>query len=302
MRRTALLFVIAVCGYAASAQFTLRPQAGFEVPSTKISYNNLPYVTPGGQSSGQFGLRADYQFKGGFAPFAGVVTHRPLLSYNFSDPKTGMTDFTTTEGDMMVQLQAGLQYSTKPISLGKKSASSKTSTQTSSKTTAPTSSKTETFYYSGCGKKYSQTKTSTPEKDSWTVRVQPSAGIGYVPSGKPDMSTDYFATSPGYTYNAGNISTEFIGGMGFEFARNKKKFMTLSVNYFKGLGSNETSFATYPGGKEEITMLRSEVSGWNASLGVPITFTKKPAAKKSATKTQKSSGKCGSYYKSRCGF
>ena len=42
MRRTALLFVIAVCGYAASAQFTLRPQAGFEVPSTKISYNNLP--------------------------------------------------------------------------------------------------------------------------------------------------------------------------------------------------------------------------------------------------------------------
>ena len=174
----------------------------------------------------------------------------------------------------MVQLQAGLQYSTKPISLGKKSASSKTSTQTSSKTTTPTSSKTETFYYSGCGKKYSQTKTSTSEKDSWTVRIQPSAGIGYVPSGKPDMSTDYFATSPGYTYNAGNISTEFIGGMGFEFARNKKKFMTLSVNYFKGLGSNETSFATYPGGKEEITMLRSEVSGWNASLGVPITFTK----------------------------
>ena len=199
----------------------------------------------------------------------------------------------------MVQLQAGLQYSTKPISLGKKSASSKTSTQTTSKTTP----ETKTYYYSSCGKKYSQTKSCTSEKASWTVRVQPSAGIGYVPSGKPDMSTDYFATSPGYTYNAGNISTEFIGGMGFEFARNKKKFMTLSVNYFKGLGSNETSFATNYGGKEEITTLRSEVSGWNASLGVPITFTKKPAAKKSATKTQKNkTSKCSSYYKSRCGF
>jgi len=108
MRRTALLFVIAVFGYAANAQFTLTPQAGFEIPSTKISYNNLPYIKPQGQSSGQFGLRADYQFKGGFAPFAGIVTHRPLVSYNFSDPKTGTTDYTSSEGDLMVQLQAGL--------------------------------------------------------------------------------------------------------------------------------------------------------------------------------------------------
>ena len=300
MRRTALLFVIAVFGYAANAQFTLTPQAGFEIPSTKISYNNLPYIKPQGQSSGQFGLRADYQFKGGCAPFAGIVSHRPLVSYNFSDTKTGMTDYTSAEGDLLVQLQAGLQYSSKPISLGKKTPAAKTTTKKTSST--------EHFYYSSCGRKYSETtsctekKSCTSQKSSWAMRIQPSAGIGYVPSSKPDMEKDYFATSPGYTYNAGNISTEFIGGMGFEFDRNQKKFLTLRVNYFKGLGNNETSFTTQTSGKEETTTLKSQVSGWNASLGIPISFTKKPAAKKSAAKSQKSHHSCGGYYKSRCGF
>jgi hypothetical protein len=298
MRRAALLSVIAVFGYAANAQFTLTPQAGFEVPSTKISYNHLPYIKPAGQTSGQFGLRANYEFKGGFAPFAGIVTHSPLVTYNFSDPKTGMTDYTTSDGDVLVQLQTGLQYNSKPISLSKKTAT-KTATQTTSKTES---------YYSSCGRKYSESKactekkTCTSQKSSWTMRVQPSAGIGYVPSAKEDMQTDYFATSPGYTYNAGNTNTEFIGGIGFEFARNKKKFVTLSVNYFKGLGTNETSFATQTTGKEEITTLRSEVSGWNASLGIPISFAKKPASKTSSAKSQKTNSKCGMYYKSRCGF
>ncbi len=300
MRRTALLFVIAVFGFAANAQFTLTPQAGFEIPSTKISYNHLPYIQPEGQSSGQFGLRADYQFKGGFAPFAGIVTHRPLVSYNFGDPKTGMTDYTSAEGDLLVQLQAGLQYSSKPISLGKKTPAAKATTQKTSGT--------EHFYYSSCGRKYSETrsctekKSCTSQKSSWSMRVQPSAGIGYVPSSKPDMEKDYFATSPGYTYNAGNISTEFIGGMGFEFDRNQKKFLTLRVNYFKGLGNNETNFTTQTSGKEETTTLKSQVSGWNASLGIPISFAKKPAAKKSASKSQGGHHSCSGYYKSRCGF
>ena len=134
------------------------------------------------------------------------------------------------------------------------------------------------------------------------MRIQPSAGIGYVPSGKTDMATYFPSSAPGYTYNAGNISTEFIGGMGFEFARNNRKFLTLSVNYFQGLTNNETSITTQVLGKEETTYLSSKVSGWNLSLGVPISFDKKPATKNTAQKKQKSSGKCSSYYKSRCGF
>ena len=132
------------------------------------------------------------------------------------------------------------------------------------------------------------------------MRIQPSAGIGYVPSSKTDMATYFPTSAPGYTYNAGNIATEFIGGMGFEFARNKKKFLSLNVNYFQGLAKSETSFTTQVLGKEETTKLSSKVSGWNASLGIPISFAKKPAAKKSAEKGSKSKSKC-SYYKSRCG-
>src|SRR5215218_2653617 len=115
MRRTALLIVIAVGGSAANAQFTLRPQVGLEFPSTKISYNDLGYIKPESQSSGQLGLRADYQFKGGFGPFAGVTTHIPGVGYHFADPQTGMSEYSTSQGNLQVQLQGGLQYSTKPI-------------------------------------------------------------------------------------------------------------------------------------------------------------------------------------------
>lgn len=47
MRKTALLLEIAVYGYAANAQFTLRPQAGLENPLTKISHNHLPLFKTG---------------------------------------------------------------------------------------------------------------------------------------------------------------------------------------------------------------------------------------------------------------
>src|SRR5215831_10685348 len=119
MRKTALLLVIAVYSYAANAQFSLRPQAGFEFPVTKISYNNAPYIKPECQSLPQAGVRADYQFKGGFGPYMGVFTHSPLVNYKFNDPETGMSAYDASVGNLQVQLQAGVQYSTKPLSLSK---------------------------------------------------------------------------------------------------------------------------------------------------------------------------------------
>ena len=293
MRKTALLLVIAVYGYAANAQLTLRPQAGFEIPRTKLRYNNQSFFKPECQSSGQLGLRADFQFKGGLAPFAGIVTHRPLVSYSFDNPETGMTSYKADEGDLQVQLQAGLQYSTKPISLsGKPSAAPAVFENVS-----PAESESP-YYSSGCHRKKSmESKTTSPQKTMWTLRLQPSAGIGYVPSGKNDLETISSGPSPSYIYNAGNVKTEFISGLGFEFAKNQTRILTLSINYFKGLSNNETTFTTESAGKSVTTTLRSEVSGWNASIGVPIGFGKKSS---SAT-PQKSYRKCSDSYKSKCG-
>jgi hypothetical protein len=294
MRKTALLFVIAVYGYAANAQFTLRPQAGFERPVTKISYNNAPYFKPECQSLPQGGIRADYQFKGGFGPFLGVFTHSPLVTYKFNDPETGMTAYDASVGNLQVQLQAGLQYSTKPLSLGK--------TGSSSKSTAETKSETYTgcthFSLSCCHKHSSEAQKSKPE-NTWTVRLQPSAGLAYVPSGKEDLEINNSGTQPVYTYNAGNIKTEFISGLAFEFAKNAKRFLSLSINYFTGLGNNETAFTSESSGKTVNTTLNSKVSGWNASLGIPISFTKSNTTKKTTTTSQKTYHSCSEYYYKR---
>src|SRR6266496_6499342 len=125
MRQTALLFVIAVFGIAANAQFTLRPQIGIENPMTKISYNDLASFAPMTQLQPQLGLHADYKFKSGFGPFIGLSTSRSSVNYNFNDPGTGMTNYTAELGKMQLGLQAGLQYSSKPFSLGKPSSGSR---------------------------------------------------------------------------------------------------------------------------------------------------------------------------------
>jgi hypothetical protein len=271
----------------ANSQFTILPQAGFENSNTKISYNNLPYVSPVTQMQPKFGLRADYKFKNGFGPFAGISTSRPLVSYSFSDPEKGMTEYNASMGNMQAQLQAGLQYTSKPIFFKKQTSASKTSKTvetTTSNHSSYSSGCTRNFSYSGCGTK----KSTTPEKTKaqntgWAFRLQPSAGIGFIPSNVEDLVTSPAGSQNNYTYNAGNNKATLLTSMGFEFAKNEKRLFTLSVNYFTGLGSNATSFTSESAGKTTTTLLNSKLSGWGATLGIPISFTKKPKA----TTTQK---------------
>ena len=91
MRNAFLLLVLVVFVYTANAQFTLRPQAGIENPVTKLSYNGSSYFTPVTSLQLQVGLRADYKFKNGFAPYVGLNTTRQGLSYSFADPENGRT-------------------------------------------------------------------------------------------------------------------------------------------------------------------------------------------------------------------
>src|SRR6266498_5705860 len=115
MRHAALVPMFAALVFAANAQLTIRPQAGFENSNTKISYNNLPYFSPVNQLRPQIGLRGDYKFRNGFGPFLGLSTSSSLVDYNFNDPESGMNSYRASVGKMQLQLQAGLQYTTKPI-------------------------------------------------------------------------------------------------------------------------------------------------------------------------------------------
>jgi len=285
MRQTALLFVIAVFGYAANAQFTLRPQIGIENPVTKISYNDLPSISPVTQFQPQFGVHADYKFKGGFGPFIGMSTSRSTVEYAFTDPEKGMTDYNAELGDVLLAFQAGLQYSSKPFNLTKPKTTSTTKSKsecTENKTSTSSScfEKMMRCYSSRCchDKSNSESK-STTKKDMWTLSLQPSAGISYTPSNADAIETENVNGVTNYVYTAGNLKTAFISGIAFEFARNKKKFATLSFNYFTSLGSDKTAYTTQSGSKTVNTTLSSKVSGWNAALGIPITFTKSQATK-----------------------
>ena len=290
MRQTALLLVIAVFGYAANAQFTLRPQIGIEDPRTSISYNDLSSFTPVTQFQPQVGLHADYKFKSGFGPYIGLSTNRSSINYSFNDPETGMTIYNAKMDKMQFGLQAGLQYSSQPIFLNLHAIAGNCGTENRSNTKSGCSSHSS---HSCCSK--AEKQKATPKKESWTVRLQPSAGISYVPSNKPTIETKTSGTQTSYIYNAGNLKTAIVTGMSFEFARNKAKFLTVSFNYFKGLGNDETTFTTQSANKNVTTTLRSKVSGWNASVGIPISF-----AKNVSSKTKKTYHGCGEQYRIRC--
>lgn len=308
MRRAVLVLASAACVCAAKSQsdshrITVLPQVGLENPSTKISYNNLSYFSPVDQLQPQFGVRANYKFKGGFGPFLGLATSRSGVSYNFTDPDNGMTAYHASMGKTQLQIQGGLQYSTKPIYFKQKSSTTTAKAASSEKTSSCHSFYSScTRYSSGCCKKSANEQKTKSQKQSWSMRVQPSAGFGYVPSSKSGVTTETLGGQPTYTYNAGNLKTALLTGVGFEFAKNKTRLFTLSVNYFKGLSDNQTTFTTESAAKTTTTMLNSKVSGWNASIGIPLGFSKKSS---STHKTEhKSTYDCQQYrieHRYRCG-
>ncbi len=134
-------------------------------------------------------------------------------------------------------------------------------------------------------------------KGSW-VRLQPSVGMGFIPSVKTDVITKMQNGQTTYEYRAGNWNTALVTGMGFEFGRNNTRLFTLSVNYFKGIGNlDKQTISTITGTKTLTTELQSNVSGWNMRIGVPFTLgAKKPAIKQQAVKKiEQPKPKCGQY-------
>ena len=287
MRHAVLVLAFAAFAMAANSQLTIIPQIGLENPNTKISYNNLSYFSPVNQLLPQIGFRANYKLKNGLGPFIGLSTSRSAVNYSFTDPENGMTTYDASLGKTQLQLQGGMQYSTRPIYFKQKGPGK------SSTTAAETSGSCHSYYSScsrsssNCCQKKSSDQKSKSQQESWSVRVQPTAGIGFVPSSRPDLESANVGGQPVYTYNAGSLKTALLTGVGFEFAKNKSRLFTLSVNYFKGLSNNETSFTTQSATKTTTTMLNSKVSGWNASIGIPLSFSKVSSSKQRTSKEHK---------------
>lgn len=293
MKPVALLSMLFLLTATASAQFTLLPQVGFEGSKTSVQQNNLPSFSPLGQESAlKAALRLDYRFKGGHGPFVGVASSPAVVAVNFMDPSNVANTYKAAAGSLQWRLEGGYQYSSKPIYFKKSSSKNEASKATAQKTEVRKSCGSSS--YGRCGSQKTMTRVK-PNK-SLNMRLQPSAGVAYIPSVKEDLATE----GNGYQYNAGNWKTAVVSGLGFEFGRGAQRLLTLGVYYTKGLGNLGTkTLTTAENGKTSITNFTSKASSWTMTIGVPFSLTK--AKKEPVVKTVEPEEK--QYYrtKSRCG-
>ena len=314
MRSIVTMALFIALGYAMNAQkLSLTPQVGFENSRTSVTYNDLQSVAPlGGELNPQVSLRLDYKFKQGFGPYLGVSTSRSGVLYSFSDIDNGMNLYTATKANMQLRMEAGYQFTTNQLFLNK----TKQSGSSSSKARSISKSSCGSYTYkSNCSKDYSsrsshcQSKNSTARKvanknkGGW-VRLQPSVGIGFIPSPKTDVVSKTQGGLTTYEYRAGNWNTALTTGMGFEFGRNKQRLLNVSVNYYTGIGNlGKQTISTVSGTKTSVVNLESNSSGWGMRIGIPFTLTeKKPAKAKSQSRTKKTSctERIKTEYKNRC--
>lgn len=294
MRATFTSLAILATALAANAQFSLTPKAGLEPTRTSINYNDLRCLSPlGSKINPQIGLRLDYKFNKTHGPYVGVSTNRSITVMQFSNPETGVNNYTASAGERQVRFEGGYTYSSKPISLGSKAGASTgsgastrsgPSTRSGSKASAKESpAKSEAR--NGCGR-YAQknscgNRSKSPEKlmaknKGWTLRIQPSAGLAYNPAGKNNLVQE---GGGNYQYNAGNWKTALTAGTDLEFGRGRDRVFTLGFQYLKGLGNSNASITTQTGTKATTTYLSSRSSAYNITLGIPFALSRQPRFK-----------------------
>jgi hypothetical protein len=313
MRSIALMGILFIACAVNAQRLSLTPQVGFENSKTSVNYNNLGSFAPlGGEFNPQVSLRLDYKFKQGFGPYLGVSTSRSVVSYNFSDIENGMNFYSATKANMQLRMEAGYQFTTNQLFFNKTRSVNNSTSKTKSKSKSSCGSyssksncsKSYSSQSSRCQNKSSVAKKIAPkDKGAW-VRLQPSVGVGFIPSPKTDVITKMQGGQTTYEYRAGNWNTALMTGMGFEFGRNKQRLVSVSVNYFSGIGNmNKQTVSTVSSTKTSVANLESNASGWNMRIGIPFTLAEK-GAKKHHNQNRAKKTSCGERkvieYKYRC--
>ena len=303
MRTAALILFLVAFSFAASAQFSLLPQVGFENSKSFIQFNDQNSFAPlGVRFSPQASLRLNYTSKSGQGFFAGVSSSRSSVLVSFQNPETAMNDFRAVADNMKARLEAGYQFTSPKINLGKAKQSVQKNTPSSTVNRSSYSGRCGNYSYNRCGSKSNKVDKVATKAASW-VRLQPSIGLGIIPGAGTDLFSKTVGGTTIHEYNTANWSTALITGANIEFGRGNKGLMTVSVNYFNGNGLNKQSITTSQGNKITTTTLRSDVSGWNLRVGIPFSLSKTAINKnktQSIEKKEKPQNRCG-YRVYRCG-
>lgn len=309
MRKAALASLVFVaCGFATNAQLSVSPRVGIEQAFNCVKYNSTSCINPISPNiSPQVSVRADYLFNKVHGPFVGIASNRSLVTYEFTNPETGDKEFSSSQGDWKLRLEAGYQVSSKPIALGK--------TVKQSATTASAAN------LSPCAAARMRQATATvPQKPVMSLRIQPYAGMAFVPNPEQAVTTAVKNGETVYQYNTGNWTSAFITGVSLAFAKGSVNKYVIGIQYLKGIGNmNSETLNTSMENKLVTTQLSSSSAAWNINVGIPLSFSKnkQPAAGISkvvvpakaatpakvetpkATETTPVKKSC-SYYRSRC--
>jgi hypothetical protein len=292
MRTAALVIFFVACGHAAIAQFSLLPQVGFENSKTIIRYNDANSFFPVGVTfSPQASLRLNYASKQGHGFFVGVASSRSVVSFMVPNAENGINNYTAEASNMQLRLEGGYQFSSPKISLGKSNAKQSSGRELSenriSYKNAYSNRCGRSYRYGRCGADKTKSENVLPAKSkasSW-VRIQPSIGMGFIPSVKTDVIAQ---GASGYEYRAGNWNTALVTGANLEFGKDKTSLFTVSVNYFNAMGNlGKQTITTVQNGKSTTSLLQSDVSGWNLRVGIPFSLSKTQAAKAKKAETYK---------------
>lgn len=303
--------VFVACGFATSAQFSVTPRVGLEQAFTCVQYNNTKGIKPMCSNiSPQVGLRMDYLINKTHGPFVGVATNRSVVTYEFTNPETGANEFTSSQGDWKLRLEAGYQVSTKPINLGR--------------TVRPISVIPPGVFTTPCAaRKMMLAQSAVAKKTAMNVRIQPYAGMAFVPNPATAISSTIKSNETVYQYSAGNWNSAIITGVNLAFAKGNVGKYVVGLQYLLGIGNlGRETLVTPQDTKQLTTQLKSNASAWNITVGMPLNFTKnKEAAPPKAAElpkkveaqkivetpapapapVQEKKHSCG-YYRSRCGY
>ena len=264
MKSTALTaMLLLIIASTAHAQFSLLPQIGFDRAHTNIVQNDYNQFTAfNAKTNFKVSVRVDYRLKGGHGPYLGIGTAPVSVQLEFTDPASAWKTAKSSVGSIPWKLEAGYQYSFKPLKIGQGHVNKKPTVQVSKKSCGAYQ------YKSSCGSKKPAPQRS---KQATTLSIQPSMGLAYIPS----IQDNIIKNNNQYKYTADHSGFAMVPALGFEFGKGKTRIMTVSLQYAKSIGAGDKGvIQTENNGKPAINSFRSATSSWSLSVGIPFNLSK----------------------------
>lgn len=295
MKPTLLLGCLLLAGPAVHAQFSLLPFAGMEQSRNRVTNTNgLSASDINGNL--RAGLEMAYRLKGGHSPFIRLGTSPAPVSFRFNNLGSVASSYEAVKGALQFRMEGGYQYSSRPISFGKKHMAANSSASLVPDRSAVTQKTCGSMLYkSHCGEQKALTK-SSPANKLLNMRLQPSLALANVPSATESVKQ----TASGFEYAAAP-RTALVPAMGFEFAKGSQRLLTLGLFYSRALGQKEQTVNSLSEGKAYTTTLSPRTSTWGLTLGIPIGPTKTKAVKQiTQTRQRTEKRSCTQSHYRRC--